>query len=325
MDQQPLRLALNQARDQLGVEPLHVDGPGRGLIAIQRRRFELRQAGVHGSGRAAGLRQGFEQLGARAQRRARVERGLQGLAQRAGVRRGATGRGLAQQRKPLGAQALGLGGPVFQLLLGVGALAQLAAQARAQRRECGRLGGLQGLDRQGFPVAVERHQVVDGDQRFIQQSLRAQQQRLRLGTRCALRERRFEPLLGQPVHFAVVAAEGALSLLERGLAAQRRDGGQLGVEPRCRLRQLQQRSIVAQRCLQWRGPVDGRWRLHDLRRNGPRRSGALGRRQGRGRCDGGGSAAAFLEEPGQHGVVIRNSGGVGRRTPPGFRLQAAGQ
>ncbi|HSM21007.1 MAG TPA: hypothetical protein VK876_02230 [Rubrivivax sp.] len=70
----------------------------------------------------------------------------------------------------------------------------------------------------------------------------------------------FEALLGQPVHLAVVAAEFAFGLAQRGLASQRGHGGHLQVQRGGRSGQAQERRVVALRDLPLRVPVGGRGR-----------------------------------------------------------------
>ena len=133
-----------------------------------------------------------------------------------GVGRGAGGSGLAQQRQPFGKQAPGRGAPLLQSLLGVGTRLHLAIELPTKCGEVIALGRLQRGGGQGQPLAVEVHQVIDGGLRFVQQALRALQQRLRLGPCLSLRDCRFQPLLGQAVDLAVVAAQSPFGLLQRG-------------------------------------------------------------------------------------------------------------
>lgn len=119
---------------------------------------------------------------------------------------------------------------------------------------------------------VEFDHVVDRHVGFVHQSRRALQQHLRPGTGLALRHGRLQPLLGKPVHLAVVAAEFTLGLAQRRLGGQRLHGGHLDFQPRRRGRDAQQRRVVALRGLQPCRPV---------RAGGSRRSGCGGTEHGR--------------------------------------------
>ena len=256
----------------------------------------------------------------------RLQRGRQGLVERGGGRY--IGSGQPQQRCRFAAprhvvagcvdpglqrgQGLpGLDNPAVHPMLCFAMRVHRGVDAVTHFSEGGALGGAQQARVERLPVAIQGHQLVCCRQRLAGQQGGGFDQRLRTGARLALCHRRHQPQLGGTVHPAVVAAQRALGLLERGFGLQGRHGRAPDVQQRSGLRDPPQRRVVSLRGFEPGGPF-GPGGLGLLRF-----ALALGwrNRSNGGNGSGGGHASAFLEEPAQHRMSGRVGGAdKGRRT-----------
>ena len=158
-------------------------------------------------------------------------------------------------RLQCGQRRRGLGQPALHALGLVTALASQGAEALAQDVERFVLRGFEQTAAQRLPVAVQRHQLVGGQQRCVGQGLCVGDQAVGLGARFPRGNSGFVALLGQAVDLSVVLAKRALGLLQCVFRSQRFNRCQLEREHRRFLRKGQQRGIVAQRVLQARRPA----------------------------------------------------------------------
>ena len=282
-------------------------GGQRQQLVQQGQAFVQRQRGLHG------LVQRFAQRGGlRVVRRGRQGRlrGATGLVhQRASL---LAGRGFARDGLQFHQRLAGLGGPALDAQGLFAAFQRGGGDALLQCRELRLRRSIQVGGIQRLPGIVQFDQAVDRRLLFGQQGVGAGDQCGGLGGGFALGNPMREPLLGQPVHTALVIAQSALGQLEGCFARQGFDRGEFRLQRGSAFGQCEQGRVVTKGRLQAGRPVD------DFGRHCWRRSGLAGwcgglDRCGLRRCSGRtrGRLGQFealddglLEDPAEHGRVM---------------------